>query len=521
MGACSSKPKTTEFEGSMEPRKPTDAAADRPQETERGLENLADVHSKEAPAKVGEGGEAAHANTEAAQATPEPDSGIDEGLLKVVVSRSAEVSSDVLREKEAVQKEASDEFEQKESKVDGVSDEVVQKHDLDVGGVADSASVSVNGMDDKEAGLVDEAKTCEDKAVVSEETGSSQGDAAYVDKTVSPDEEEVLKTPEKRSIVVPEEEASSMLDPTESAGVESPITGVVLAVEPIKKVTIEEDVSKNVATEAEGASAHEDSQKHSKEAAESPALEDGDAGAGAVATKDVPKDVLALTSEAPPEAGGVDILAPTSAVETLAAVIALETLTPAEADPVKDGEEETSQPRGGAPNDATVDPSLATMDSKIDAEECPTDTKATNVPLDVVTAVGDGGSTDTLEMETPKTTKSADSGVSIIESKTEDAKEESVKDKDGLLVEDSDSNGPSQASTPEVNGDGGPTGETIPEREEKVEQLQESTVEALKETADKPHVEHMSSADVQFEDASDAPLKLEAGKSIESGQVPS
>ncbi|MCO5584462.1 hypothetical protein L7F22_038390 [Adiantum nelumboides] len=525
MGACSSKPKTTEFEGVTEPRKQTDVAAGQPQETER---NLADAHSKEGPSKVGGGGEGAHATSEAAQKMAEPDVGKDEGPSKGALSRSAEGRSeeetDVLGEKGAAQ-EASGKNEQKESKVAGVSDGVPED-DVAVKVVPDQTSESIGSADVKELSVTDDAKTsadvkkssvsddaktCEDKAVVSEEAGDSQG--GFIDKTVPHDEEKAAETPDRRNIIVPEEEASTTLD--------SPITGVVQPVE-LVEATDGKDVSNNVSTAADIVSRQGDTQ-----------LADGAGyvGAGSIPTEGGQKDSLAR--EAPTERR-VEILAPTSAVGTLPPISAVETLDPVEVDPMKDVGEGTPQLQGDASSDALVDVSSVPLDSKDDVEECLLGAKV-GVPLDErvvnqsddshATPVGNGGS---LEMETRERglseipTSDLKSENAQKDLKTEGVQEESVKEK--AMVQTDVRNGPSALATRE---DVGPTvslGEKLerqPEREEKDEQVQESTVEVGKETPDKPHIEHAISGDGPFEDASDAPLKLEASKSIGSGQIPS
>ncbi|MCO5563685.1 hypothetical protein L7F22_017332 [Adiantum nelumboides] len=536
MGACSSKPKTTEFEGVIEPRKQTDVAADQPQETERNLENIADAHSKEGPSKVGGGGEGAHATSEAVQKTAEPDVGKDEGASKGALSRSAEGRSeeetDVLGEKGAAQ-EASDKNEQKESKVAGVSD-VVPEDDVAVKFVPDQTSENIGSADVKvvpdqisvtddtktsadvkKLSVSDDAKTCEDKAVVSEEAGDSQG--GYIDKTVPHDEEKAAETPDRRNIIVPEEEASTMLD--------SPITGVVQPVE-LMEATEGKNVSNNVSTVADIVSGQRGTQ-----------LADGtgDVGAGSIATEDGRKDSLAR--EAPTESIGssrVEILAPTSAVETLPPISAVETLDPVEANPVKNVGEGTPQSQGETFSDALVDVSSVPLDSKEEVEECLPGAKV-GVPLDErvvnqsddshATTVGNAGG---LEMETSERafseipTSDLKSEHAQEDLKTEGVQEESVKGK--AMVQTDVRNGSSALASRE---DVGPTvslgerHERQPEREEKDEQEQESTVEVGKETPDKPHLEHTISGDGTFEDASDVPLKLEAGKSIGSGQIPS
>lgn len=215
MGACSSKPKTTEFEGSAEPLKGTGvASADRSRESV----DTAQISKSNEPGKQEIG--AAESSTEALQQTSPPISSKDEEPKVKESSTEGGVPH-------SAKAEADREAHGGTAEGGNVNNGIVQKGDEIVGAV-DSKGIGDKVSTDEGGSFADLDKDFEDKAVVSNEAGTGLGDM-YVDKGVAAANEIGQGS---GSASTQDEQSENFQDIPEPRGVESPITGVVQPADP-------------------------------------------------------------------------------------------------------------------------------------------------------------------------------------------------------------------------------------------------------------------------------------------------
>eukprot|EP00250_Pteridium_aquilinum_P005296 c15410_g1_i1 orf=373-2040(-) len=550
MGACSSKPKTTEFE----PLKKTESEDVSP---DREIDTVGAAHASTADTAL-----ASEHSLQSLMGEPDATQASERSLQNLMGEPDKE---EIPAKSEEVVANASAEAMEKRELIAGEEEPLkvevsssaeaangVQKDDVgDKEGAKDKASSVGEGVG---GGAIDGDDIRKDEVIVLNEVGDGVADKGevHIDKTVTLNEEKAHESLDKGSITTHDNESHTAQDFTKPPCVESPISGVAQSVEPIHV----DDVSESVGVVIAEATTSDDSTTSlaAENSSDHAAKIEGDASTGAnmrevdlaVAKEKVnlspglPQDtenalgesvsiidaaqpaenevlregskVSPLLVNVPDESGtnavsGIDLLPKTVEAETSVEGTLEDTMKSDMAtDPQKEVEDCKSEPLGET-----------TVGAKSTAES----------HVKVTENEGNVRTLDQSEADAPKSLEDIDAEISV-EQKVETAPEEVPQEKGEVIVdepsvlpqalamEESVKDSKLKATSDEAIAE--PIVET--ERKQKVKELQavESTpAEDKIESADTESfissVEKSKSApgegEAAFQDASDVPLKVD------------